>query len=422
MKKVLLMASPFYKFSGSHNNDTKISLGILSAILKKTDFEILQYNPDYGTGPFATQTELFENSERFKRDITKPFHPIYKEVFDTIDKVKPDVVGLSIVSGTVIQSEIIAKYCHDNDIFVMAGGPMVTLALDKFIENRDFDQLVPSEAEEGIIRAIKHPERRVVIGMAVANLDTIPFADRDNYVNDMKEASYGGIISARGCKFKCKMCVHWLSGGAIRFRSTDNLFKEMEMLIERFDQKFFRFFDDTFTMNRKRAFDLCSQIISKNIDIDFLVETRPDTLDEGLIRILKEAGMVQCKLGVESGSQGILDTYRHMKKDRIRETVRLLQKHDVDVSCNWMYGYPEETDDDLRQTIEFARELEPVKWHTISSLAPYFGTEMYDQLPEEEKKNWKVHWHNMKVPVMNPTLSQELIDEFLSLNDQKKRL
>lgn len=421
--KILLMTPPFYKFIGTHNNHTKVSLGILSAILRrKTDFEVLQYNPDYGMGPFATQIELFEMSEEFKRNITKPFHPIYKEVFDTIDKVKPDIVGLSIVSGTVIQSEIIAKYCHDNGISVMAGGPMVTLALDKFIENHDFDQLVPSEAEEGIVRAVKHPNRRVIMGMAVADLNTIPFADRGNFVDDMKEGFYGGMITSRGCKFKCKYCAHWLAGGAIRYRSAENVLKELEIIIEKYNQRFFRFFDDTFVMNRKRIVELCSLIVSRNINIEFLVETRPDTLDEGMIRLLKSAGMVQCKLGVESGSQRILDIYRGgIKKDRIREAVSLLKKHDVPVTTTWMYGFPEENDDDLKQTIEFAREINP-KWNTISSVAPYYGTDLFDQLSEDIKKQWKFFYHNSRIPIMNPDLSLELIDEFLGLNDEKERV
>ena len=127
--------------------------------------------------------------------------------------------------------------------------------------------------------------------------------------------------------------------------------------------------------------------------------------------------MNNVKIGIESGSPRILEIYKPgITVEKIRKVVRDLRKNDVGVTLNWMFGFPEETDDDLKASIDLARELKS-DWDTISSLSPYYGTDMFDLLDEEAKKKWKYFYHTMKVPVMNPNLDPELIEEFLFIND-----
>jgi len=226
----------------------------------------------------------------------------------------------------------------------------------------------------------------------------------------------------RGCPFKCKYCCHWIMGGQIRYRSTDNIMGELELLHDRYEQKFIRFYDDTFVLNRQRVIDLCYALIKKEWDLDFLVETRVQGLDEAIVSMMKRAGLIKIKLGIESGSQRILNEYKQgTKLETIREVIPMLKKAGIEVHGNWLYGFPNETDDDLRETISLIHELD-CNWNTISSLAPYPGTELFEQLDEKSQSNWKLFYHNVKQPVMNKNLSMALIEELLAVNEDKKKV
>lgn len=415
---MLLINPPFYRFQNSHNNDSRLGLGYISATLRKAGIEVYQYNGDYEpTDKFAKQTDLYKASESFIDEIRKPHHPIYAEIYELIDKEKPDVVGMTVMAGTVIQAEMIAKYCSDHNIRVIVGGPMITLALWEFVKHDYFHQLIPGEAEKVIVQAINHPERRIVVGSPTNNINTLPFPDRDNFLNDDSNMTHGSILSARGCPFNCKYCAHAIMGGEIRFRSAKNVADELEYIIDNFGQRTFRFFDDTFTLNKKRVYDLCSEIKFRRLDIEFLIETRVDCLDPKIIVALKEVGLKTAKLGIESGSKKILKIYKpQYNKDDIRKVIKSLRDNDIGITLNWMFGFPEETNADLEESIAFAKELNG-DWNTISSLAPYYGTDLFDELPEEKKIGWKGWYHTMKTPIMNDGLDPKLIDEFLAVNE-----
>lgn len=419
MSRIMLINPPFYRFMGSHNNDSRLGLGYLSAILRRAGHEVAQYNADYmDEHEYASQVRLFNESEAFFDNIRMPNNPVYTEVYKTILGYKPDIVGITVMAGTLVQSEIIANFCANHNIRVIVGGTMVTLALAEMVQNSDFHQLIPGEGEKVIVQAIAHPERRIMVGMNTANLDTLPFPDRDNFIVGNDRMAHGSVASARGCTFRCKYCSNSILGGEVRFRSIKNVVDEIEQIVSRFGQTDFRFFDDTFTVNKKRVLEFSNEVKNRNLKITFLVETRVDCLDLDTILALKSAGMTRAKLGIESGSEKILKIYKpQYNKDAIRNVVRILKENDINPSLNWMFGFPEETDADLRDSIDFALELAG-SWNTISSLAPYYGTDLFDELPEAERKNWRGFYHTMKKPVMNPDLSENLINEFLDINNK----
>ena len=417
--KIVLLNPPFYRFLGSHNNDSRLGLGYLSAILTRAGYDVQQYNADYlSSKDYASQKGLFEHSMDFADSVKKPYHPIYVDIFNTIDRLKPDIVGMTVMAGTVIQSEIIAKYCSDHGIRVIVGGTMVTLALSEMIKNPSFHQLVAGEAEKVIVQAVEHPERRIIVGTTPSDLNTLPFPQRNNFIGEQDEIAHGSIQTARGCQMRCKYCVNHLLGGEIRFRNPRNVVNEIEQLVKDYGVKNFRIFDDTFTVNKNRVFEICEEILKRRLNITFFIETRVDCLDREIIEALKIAGMNKAKLGIESGSERILKIYKpQYNKDKIRNVVSILKENDIFVSLNWMFGFPEETDADLQASIDFATELHG-DWNTISSLAPYYGTDLFDELPEDKKNSWKGYFHTMKHPVMNDRLSETLITKFLDINNE----
>lgn len=417
--RILLCTPPFYRFLGSHNAQSRLGTGYLSAILRKEGHDVWQYNADYEPdATFGTQEKLFEKSLSFAEAVLDPAHRVYRDVCDTIMKFKPDIVGFTAMAGTVAQVEMLAKYCHDRGIRTIVGGVMVTLALSEMIKNPYYDQLVPGEAERVICQAVNHPERRIVVGMNVANLDTLPYPDRDNYITGNDKLTHDSVQTSRGCSFRCKYCVNFLLGGEIRVRKPEHVVREMRHITDHYGQRTFRFFDDTFSANKPRVLEFCRLVKEANMKIEFTIETRVDCLDGEILLELKEIGLKRVKLGVESGSERILKIYKpQYDKKEIRRIVKVLKGLGIETSINWMFGFPEETDEDLRQSIAFARELGATH-NTISSLAPYYGTDLFDLLPTEQKKSWKGLMHTMKKPIMNPGLDEALIDEFLAVNNE----
>ena len=145
---------------------------------------------------------------------------------------------------------------------------------------------------------------------------------------------------------------------------------------------------------------------------------------------MKRAGCIRIKIGAESGSDRILKLIRKgVTKEKIRKTVTLIKEAGLPLTVYFMTGFPQETNEDLRQTIEFAQELD-ADYNSLSILAPYYGTEIWDNLENSGKKPDREHWdyfyHQSQEMLLNDDLDPELIGQFWALNDtplgEKKRV
>ncbi len=136
---------------------------------------------------------------------------------------------------------------------------------------------------------------------------------------------------------------------------------------------------------------------------------------------MKTAGCVRVKLGFESGSDRILKMIeKDETTDDMRRGAELLRDAEVPYTGYFMAGFPGETDDDLKQTIEFAKESK-ADYYSLSILAPYYGTKMYYDMIEVgfelDKKPWEYFFHQTGDLMVNNQISPQVLKEYLSLND-----
>ena len=136
---------------------------------------------------------------------------------------------------------------------------------------------------------------------------------------------------------------------------------------------------------------------------------------------MKKAGCVRVKLGFESGSDRILKMIeKDETTDDMRRGAKLLRGAEVPYTGYFMAGFPGETDDDLKQTIEFAKEIK-ADYYSLSILAPYYGTKMYYDMIEVgfelDKKPWEYFFHQTGDLMVNQQISPEVLKEYLSLSD-----
>ena len=439
MKKVLLIESPFYRLMGSHYNGVNLGVAYIAAVLKGQGHEVKVYNADYQpTTEYANQTQLLQNTPLYKVMLEDLSKPIWTEIKEYICSFAPDFVGISMLTANYKAAKNIAKMTKSisRDIKVVVGGAHATLDYQGTIAELDFDYVIRREGEFALLELVEGRQEEEIQGLSfkkanqiihnqdrpfIQDLDTLPFPCRDSFVNDTKFLNLGYLITGRGCTFTCAYCASpRLWERKVHFRSISNVIEEIVFLYGKLGIRSLHFVDDTFTMNESRTKKICQEIINRRLDIQWTCDTRADCLDRELIKLMKQAGCVRVKIGVESGSDRVLKNIgKKITRERILRTVALIKEQELPLTVYLMAGFPGETDEDLRETIEFAREL-GADYYSLSVLAPYYGTRIWNDLEKSGKKMNKVHWeyfyHQSQEMLVNDGLNQELIKEFFELD------
>ena len=162
-------------------------------------------------------------------------------------------------------------------------------------------------------------------------------------------------------------------------------------------------------------------MIDEKLGMKWKCEARADHLDEEICELMHEAGCERVKIGFESGSNRILSQIKKLEtREEMLKGAAMLKKAKVPFSGYFMAGFPGETDDDVRETIDFAKKVE-ADYYSLSVLAPYYGTELYEQLVENghslDQQPWEYFFHQSPKLMVNDKISTKVLEDFLSLND-----
>ncbi|WP_456469206.1 B12-binding domain-containing radical SAM protein [Archaeoglobus sp.] len=296
------------------------------------------------------------------------------------------------------------------DIFVILGGVHVTFRPLDAVKNSFVDAVCIGEGEETVVEVAERVEvgktledvKGVVYRSGneivdngprefIKDLDSLPFPAYD--LMPLERYSLFGehleqfpVITSRGCPFACRYCSSSLfMGHRFRARSAENVVDEIEWLVGDFNAKHIAFSDDTFTLSRRRVEAICNEIKRRGIDIEWSCSSRVDTINEDMLKKMKEAGCSAIYYGVESASEKILNFYRkRIDFENVKRAVELTKKYDIMVICSFIIGAPMEKKEDMKATLKFALKLNP-DYAQFSILTPYPGTEIYE---EAEKKGW----------------------------------
>jgi len=255
---------------------------------------------------------------------------------------------------------------------IIVGGPHTSVALDTFPEFVDY--IVQGEGERAILEIIDGKvSGRVIRKERIKDLDSLPFQPWDIFSKLpydytcpwMDIRPIFTMNTSRGCPFNCAFCsVGSIWGKAYTYFSADRIISEIEYLIENFGAKGIYFREDNFTLNLKRTEEFCEKLIKKNINIHWACETRVDTLcNEELIKLMSAAGCRAVYLGVESGSQRILDMLnKKITVEQIERAINLCKKYDIRTYCSLITGIPGETYEDYLLTKKLMRKLKPYSY------------------------------------------------------------
>jgi radical SAM superfamily enzyme YgiQ (UPF0313 family) len=229
----------------------------------------------------------------------------------------------------------------------------------------------------------------------VRDLDTLGFPAWDlmppNTYPDAPQGAFykqfpiAPMASSRGCPYRCTFCGSPVNmGNRLRFRSLPHVFAEMDLLRTQYGVKEFHFVDDMFNASKSRVLEFCATLKRKNWGISYTFPNglRLNTIDEEMLVAMKESGAYAFTVGIESGSPRILAAMnKKLTVDMIREKVNLISKTGLEPSGFFLIGFPGETREDMRMTLDFAKSL-PIKRAHFSNFLPLPGTEATRKLME----------------------------------------
>ncbi len=331
-----------------------------------------------------------------------------------IKEFKPDLIGLGFLTvGYQRALHLIEKLKKElPDVTYCCGGVHPTVKPVETMNEFDVDFLVVGEGEDTIVEVCEKLERKESLsgvkgvmyrenGKIIDNgrrelikeLDTIPFPARHlidmspylmppGIIRGYVTKNQTTIVTSRGCPFRCIYCgSHNIFGRKTRRRSVKNVVDEMEFLQKQYDIKGIYFCDDTFTLRPEWVREYCEELKRRDLKLVWACQSRVDQTDEGLLKQMKDTGLVQLDFGVESGSEKILKVLgkggRGDRMEAVKNSFKLCQKLDIRTLATFIIGNPEETREDIEQTFNVAKEIK-ADYTAFYFLTPYPGTDIYD--------------------------------------------
>lgn len=211
------------------------------------------------------------------------------------------------------------------------------------------------------------------------DLSTLPLPDYDAI--DLTHYSYALLgdrtallETTRGCSFSCTFCLKTIYGKGIREKSFNQVTEEIDHVVNTCKAGSLYFIDLEFTQKRKMTLHVCEVLRRLNKRIPWCCQTRADLVDPELLHEMAASGCALIHYGVESGNQKILDSTRKKTDlETIESSIRSTKKAGIETACFFLFGFPGETQQDMADTIAFAKKLNPdyASFHVVT---PYPGT------------------------------------------------
>ena len=224
------------------------------------------------------------------------------------------------------------------------------------------------------------------IPVPLTELDTLPQWDKRLVpyaeTNGTPVSFVMPIDVGRGCPFNCTFCCSnrvWKR--KYRLKSPERIVEDIRYHYDTYGIRNFQFSHDAFTVNSRLVSAVCDLIIESGMKITWDCTTRVNCINEELVQKMMESGMNSIQMGVESGSLRMQQMInKKLDLDHLRRMVSFLRKNKIKVSLFFMYGFPEETEEDLAQTVNLFLDCLELGVGFMSMALCKFnpGTEMTD--------------------------------------------
>ena len=435
------------------------ALAILSAKLIEKGHDVKVFDLSFLGDKFITDFDYLEDKGLAKKSSfseamgsmdNRPLDIIFKE---QIRGFPPDLVGITLLQRNYANTLKCIKLVRDElgDVPIAAGGIMPTIAPDIVINTEGIDMINIGEGEESIVElaeasvngrafseiqnvwlktdnGIKKNPLRPLINMDDSPAYNWELFDERHLIRPYEGKIYrfGSFEFGRGCTKKCTFCAApYLKKAAdglgkyLRYKSIEQLVREMREKVDQYNLELIQFCDADFMQGlRVDTLREFMTLYKQEIGLPFLFQNGPETLNEDRIKILADAGCVTITIGVESGSDRIR---RHVIKkpisrERILRGFDLLRKYKIRSGANYIIGVPDETEEDVWETIHLNREIDPASI-AANYFVPFIGTELYDVCQQRGYiDSFDSDWNMYKDNSLDmPQLSEKRINELVNI-------
>ena len=338
----------------------------------------------------------------------------YKKIKNKIIEIKPKFIGITCLVSEIEAVKDFCKFIKENskESIVIIGGPYPSICPQHFVDkNIPFDCLVIGEGEVTFYELISALQNNKNIddvkGIAyvksgklkitqprelIQDLDSLPFpaydkVDMDYYcrpnvwsIRPVYLSSFW-MFTSRGCPYNCKFCVaHTIFGRKVRFMSPERVVEHIEYIIKKYRIDALYFGDESFTVSKKRVYEILNLLKKKKIKILFGCQTRVNLLDEDLLRFMKKNGCIQIDLGIESGSDKMLKVMN--KQTDVKSIVKIgniCKKIKLRHLANMLINLPEERLKDIGASLCLVKNMKynVVLWNVYTPIVGVnFGKEL----------------------------------------------
>jgi len=345
------------------------------------------------------------------------------EIKNKLIKFKPDFVAIPSFTTEIYNADKTAAFVKKffgNKVKVIIGGPHLSaLPRETMNEFANFDIGVIGEGELILEEIVKGKRLADIEGIIYRkeNGEVVQNQPRKNFVDINKLPSpkyelfdlekyvqpvYAGFLrqkrkilvlpleTTRGCPCSCKFCFRTV-GRQARLKNPKKAVKEIKELIQKYRIDRIDVIDGTFGISKEHALKICKLLKEEGLNkkIKWSVMVRANTLDGDIAKALKMAGCFYIGIGVEAGSDRVLEkSGKGITTEQIRKVIILAQKQGIEVHSYFILGLPYETEKDIKETAEFAKSL-PVVGANFAILVPFPGTEIYS-LAKAKKMGYRL--------------------------------
>lgn len=406
--RVMLIQPPYMRLAGFLNNFYPLGLGYLGSSLLESGQKVRLCNLELSCLPFPFESERFSSHAEYLEGCGDYDHPAWRDLREELRRFRPDLVGISVTTTTYQSAVSASKLCKSENpsAKVIWGGPHAT-AVPRDVLRRvaEVDIVVAGEGEETMVELCAALEKgrdpAQVLGTwlrnmekgegkpprpLAENLDQLPLPLRNrehlSFAQLYDNNTLGVVATSRGCPFDCAFCASRITWGRkVRWRSTDSVMEELRELASKHSVRYVEFTDDSFTARHAYVREIAQRISEEKVRIKWSCGTRADLITEDIIRVMHENGCELIYIGVESGSERLLEVVgKKATVERIKKGIDHVDKAGLRRCLFFMMGFPDETIEDLEMTRDLMTELGGQI--VLSVFSPYPGTRLFEECRE----------------------------------------
>ena len=358
------------------------------------------------------------------------------------ENFKPDYVAISSLFTPAYQSILdlanVARLLYPEAMILVGGNLPTSMYREILTDSIEVDAVCFGEGEKAFLDLIRSENKHNYLGASsswvtheklqsgasdlkhdfIWDLDEIPFLDYDmldiegyklnptssrysvadkyetsdfeeleatsgkDVANELVNFHSMPIMTSRGCPFKCTFCAsHAAHGRSMRYNSVERVREDIKKMIEQYDITGVVVQDDHFMAGKRRPYEVVKMIGDLKLDMFFQNALAIYALDLEFLKLLKNAGVDELVLPVESGSERVLreEMRKPLKLDRIPEVVKNCREVGIYTDCNIIIGMPGETKADIADSREFLKSIY-ADWFRVFVATPIPGSEMHEKV------------------------------------------